>query len=174
MSKFISDRKYDKERGIFVVNDRDYTNHCHRFMAVAIRTAMDAKKIVDGPKILEHAVEDSMRNIFIETIEKQKAESIQEKIELIESYYSWAGLGVISFDAVSESGGEVTLTHSHVDEAWKLMIGEAKEPLNFITSGFIAAAFGVLYQKQERCYQVKEVESIVLGSEKSVFKINLP
>lgn len=174
MEKFSYDRKYDKDRGVFVINGRDYTNHCHRFIAIAIRTAMDAKKIVDGPKILETSVEDSMRKVFTEMFQAQNADTLQKKIELVTSYYSWAGLGVISFDAVSENGGEVTLSSSHADEAWKLMIGKATEPINFITKGFIGAAFGCFYDKVERSYVVNEVESIVLGNEKSTFKIYLP
>lgn len=174
MVKFSADRKYDKERAIFVVNGHDYTNHCHRFLSVAIRTAMDAKNIVNGPRILEGAVEDSMRTVFLDTFRQQQIVSMSERIELIESYYSWAGLGVISFDAVGKNGGEVSLSSSHADEAWKLMIGEATEPINFITKGFIAAAFGCLYDQPARFYHVQEVASIILGSEKSIFKVYLP
>lgn len=173
MSEYIYKRNYDKERGLFIINGTDYTNHCHRFLSIALRTAIDAKKIVDGPKILEISTEDSLRKVLLQAYEEQNATTIKQKIEIATAYYSWAGLGLISFDTVTEMGGEVSLSVSHADLGWELMLGEANEPINFITKGFIAAAFGTFYGKRERLYNVVETESIILGSDKSKFKVNL-
>ena len=63
------------------------------------------------------SVEDSMRAVFEDYIQKNGLTSAQDKCNVGREYYSGFGLGkmVITGD---EHGGEVRLVRSHVDEGW--------------------------------------------------------
>jgi predicted hydrocarbon binding protein len=71
------------------------------------------------------------------------------------------------------NGGEIDMPHPYVDEGWLKKWGKYKEPVNFIGSGYLSGMFSAVFDKPTRTYNVTETQSVVMGAEKSHFKVTL-
>jgi hypothetical protein len=169
--KLIMEHRYDFDANRHYINGINIAFHCHHFTALTTRLAMDAKDLNNGPRILAEASEDSFRQVLSGIFALHSAETLDEKISLAEQYFSWCGLGVIRFDAVSIYGGEVTVSSSHVDDAWVNKWGKSERPVNYIGKGFISAVFSLAYEVSSRRYRVSEAQSIACGDKASVFSV---
>ena len=83
-------------------------------------------------------------------------------MKLGEEYFAVMGLGRIAVVG-NESGGEITLQRSHVDEGWIKKWGKRTSPANFVACGYAAALFAATFEKPPRSYQATETTSIAMG-----------
>jgi hypothetical protein len=143
--------------------------HCHHYMSLLTKLAEDFDD-VGGTRILCESVEDSVRPMFDDYIQKNNLSSPDEKLNVGKDYYSIMGMGLMDLNG-DESGGEVTLTRSHVDQGWQKKWGNLGKPINHWTRGYIAAAFASAFDKPARSYEVEEVASMVKGDEASKFVV---
>ena len=58
-----------------------------------------------------------------------------------------------------------------MDEGWIKKWGKRDKPVNFITQGYLCAAFAAVYNQPQGSYKVSETQSIVSGADKSVFSV---
>ena len=107
---------------------------------------------------------------------KQKIErgplKLNDAIDIAVQMFSAVGMGKMSIAYNTESSGEIEMPHAYVDEGWLKKWGKYKTPVNFIGAGYIAGMFAAVYDKPTRTYTVIEIQSMVMGSDKSVFKVN--
>jgi predicted hydrocarbon binding protein len=141
--------------------------HCHHYMTLLTKLA-DNFDDVGGTRILCESAEDSVRPMFDDYIQKHNITSPEEKLDVGKEYYSVMGMGLMEVNG-SEQGGEVKLTRSHVDQGWLKKWDKHDKPINYWTSGYIAAVFASAFNKPPRSYGVEEVASIVRGDEASRF-----
>jgi hypothetical protein len=145
--------------------------HSHHYLALLTKLAEDMGDI-GGPQIMMDVVEESMRPLFDEYFQKHSLTTTQEKGAVGTDCYSAYGLGKIILSG-NETGGEVRLVSSHIDEGWIRKWGNHDKPVNYFTRGFIAAMFGATFSKPLKSYVVTEETSIATGNQEGLFKVTL-
>lgn len=141
--------------------------HCHHYMTLLTKAAMENKDI-GGINILVESAEDSVRPLFDDYIKKHKISDASAKLNVGAEYYSVMGMGKMTVKGDAK-GGEVELNRSHVDQGWLMKFGKSDTAVNHFTRGYIAAVFGAAFGTEPRNYSVTEVASIVKGDPTSKF-----
>jgi predicted hydrocarbon binding protein len=167
---FVVDHIFDSETSRHYINGEVSVFHCHHYATLYTQLAIDADELVNGKALLAQSAEDSFYDVFSSYFLNNKL-SFEEKIQVIENYYSFIGLGRMEVKCFGMDSGEVVLKTSHLDEGWKIKFGKYDEPVNYITSGFISAFFSVINNKSTRTYNAQEVMSMVKGDEYSKFLV---
>jgi len=170
--EFELDHKFDKLRSRHYINDKLSVLHCHHYATLYTQLADDIKW-ANGGDILKETSEDVFYDVLKKYYDDKCINSIEDKVRIAEDYYKAVGLGNMKFVTIGESFGKVELCNSHLDEGWIKKWGKKDEPVNFIGRGFISAVFSCINSKPVRSYEVEEVQSIVQGKEKSLFKVLL-
>jgi hypothetical protein len=149
------------------LNGHPVVMHSHHYLALITKMAQDLGDI-DGTGILRDVVEETMRSVFDDYIQKNGLTSAQDKCNVGREYFSVFGLGkmVITGD---EQGGEVRLVRSHLDEGWVMKWGTTDKPVNHFTCGYVAAMFGAAFNKPLKSYMVTEAASIAVGDSEGKF-----
>lgn len=145
--------------------------HSHHYLALITKLVEDLGEI-GGTQILVEVVEESMREILDDYIRKHGPLSPQQRVAMGSEYYSVFGLGKLHFSG-DESGGEVRIVSSHLDEGWVRKWGERETPVNYFTCGYLAAVFGAAFDKPTGSYRVREEASIVSGAAAGKFAVVL-
>ncbi len=153
------------------LNGHPVVMHSHHYLALITKLAEDMDGI-GGLQILKDVVEESMRAVFDDYIEKNGLTSPLDRCNVGREYYSTFGLGKMVVTG-SESGGEVRLVRSHLDEGWVRKWGAADKPVNHFTCGYIAAVFGSAFNKPAKSYTVTEVASMAAGETEGKFIVKL-
>jgi len=161
------DYSHDDETHRNFLNGQQVVMHSHHYLALLTKLVEDLDSM-NAPEILRDSVEDSMRAVFEEYIEKNGLTSAQDRCNVGREYYSAFGLGkmVITGD---ENGGEVRLVRSHVDEGWVKKWGVHSKPINHFTCGYVAAMFAAAFKKPSKSYLVTEAASIAAGDSEGKF-----
>lgn len=160
----------------FTINpetNRQYLNghpvvmHSHHYLALITKMAEDLADI-GGTEILQDVVEETMRAMFDDYIQKNGLTTAQDKCNVGREYYSVFGLGKMLITG-DELGGEVRLVRSHLDEGWVMKWGVTDRPVNYFTRGYIAAMFGAAFGKPLKSYTVTESASMAKGDPEGKF-----
>lgn len=149
------------------LNGHPVVMHSHHYLALLTKMVEDMSDL-GGPQILRDTVEETMRTVFDDYIKKNNLTSPQDKCNVGREYFSVFGLGKMIVSG-NENGGEVRLTHSHIDEGWLKKWSKHDKPINHFTCGYIAAMFGAAFNKPFKSYIVTESASIAVGDSESKF-----
>ncbi len=161
----------DNETYRHFLNGHPVVMHSHHYLALITKLAEEMNDI-NGSAILRDVVEESMRSIFDDYVQKNDLSSPLDRCNVGREYYSVFGLGKMVVTG-SESGGEVRLIKSHIDEGWVRKWGPSDRPINHFTCGYIAAVFGVAFNKPGKSYTVTEAASIAAGETEGKFIVKL-
>lgn len=160
-------QEFDAKNKRYYVNGLQTVIHCHHYSTLLTQLAFDAKKF-GGIEALLDSSEKIFYKVFQEYFKENKIQTLEDKVSVIEQYFSFLGLGKIKF-FIKEQKAEIT--KSHIDEGWLIKWGLNDQPVNIIGQGFIAAAFSAATESSIDTVFVTEVESIVCGSKSSIFMI---
>ena len=151
------------------MNGHQSVLHCHHYMALTTKLAMDMADI-GGPQILMETTEDSIRPLFDSYFTENGVSSPDERLKVGEEYYAIMGMGRLEVTG-NESGGDAVLMRSHVDEGWLKKWGKHDAHINHFTCGYLAALFGAVFNRPPRSFRVTETESPAMGASEGKFKI---
>jgi hypothetical protein len=165
------DFTFDKKTYRHYMNGFLSVMHCHHYLCLTSKLAMDHDDL-GGTIILMEVAEDTIRPLFDDYFQKNGVDSFKDRILIGIEYYSVMGLGKMKVSA-NETGGQVQLLRSHVDQGWLKKWGKNQEHVNFFTRGYIAAMFAAALDKPARSVEVIETESIVTGSEAGVMAVKI-
>lgn len=165
--KFNAEKRFDVTKKRFYLNNEPVVFHCHHYTTLLTQLANDTAKF-DGPEIMFSAAEETFYPIFNKYFENDNIKSKENRVSIIEQYFSYVGLGLLKIDLIEQSA---ELFHSHLDEAWIKKWSNADKPVNYITQGFLSAAFSSINDISIKSFNVKEIQSIVCGAETSKFII---
>lgn len=168
--KLVTEIKYDPARCRHYVNGETTVLHCHHYASLYTQLADDAT-IFDGRAILRETSEHTFFEALDECMKRSDAKSQQDRIAIVEDYWAFCGMGKLSIARCDPGGGEASMSRSHIDEGWIKKWGRRTEPVNFVTQGYLCAAFAVLNGTPKGTYSATETKSIVSGAEKSTFSI---
>ncbi len=169
-TRLLMKETFEPTRCRHYVNGRMTVLHCHHYASLYTQLADDAT-LFDGKGILRSTSERTFHRQLLEYARDRQVERAEERAALCERYWAWCGMGELRLGVWSEVGGRVKMPRSHVDEGWIRKFGKRAAPVNFITQGYLAAAWAFIGGLPEGSYRVEEVRSIVSGSEQSEFQI---
>lgn len=165
--KFKAEKNFDFKAKRFYLNTEPTVLHCHHYTTLLTQLANDAVKF-NGPQVMFSTAEEIFYPILYKYFQENNVVSPKDRAIITEEYYAYIGLGLLKID-INESSAE--LIHSHLDEAWLKKWSVTDKPVNYITQGFLAAAFSAITDNNVGMFDVKEIQSIACGAETSKFII---
>ncbi|ABQ27499.1 hypothetical protein [Geotalea uraniireducens] len=165
------DFSLDNETFRHYLNGHAVVMHSHHYLALITKLAEELSDI-GGPQLLKDVVEESMWAVLNDYVQKNGQTSPLQRCNVGREYYSVYGLGKMKV-AGTESGGEVCLIRSHIDEGWIKKWGHHTKPVNHFTCGYIAAMFAVAFDKPAKSYRVTEAESMAVNGTEGTFIVTL-
>ena len=162
---------YDEKTYRHYINGVSVVSHPHHYTIALIQMA-ESLADYGGIDILAESMEDAMRPVLDALHKDNDVVSTEEKLAEAQKYYDYIGIGLMKVSG-DQNGGEVTLTRSHVDEAWLTKFGQRDSAVNHLTRGLIAAMFASAYDYPGQSYQVEETSSLVKGDDASRFTVKL-
>lgn len=169
-TELIVERRFDPKSYRHSVNGKTHVLHCHHYSTLYAQLAEDCG-MLDGRKLLREVAEDSFHEVLRDYYAARAVTDLAGRVAIAEQYFAFTGLGRMQITCAGPDSGEVTLSHSHLDEGWVKKFGQRAEPVNYIACGFIAAVFSLLFGRPARSFSVKEKESIVSGAGRSLFVV---
>lgn len=165
--KFKAEKNFDFKTKRFYLNNEPTVMHCHHYTTLLTQLANDAAKF-NGPQIMFSTAEETFYPILYKYFNENNVVSYEDRASVVEQYYAYIGFGLMEINLKEHS---TELIHSHLDEAWLKKWSITDKPVNYITQGFLAAAFSVLTDNNLGIFDVKEIQSIACGAETSKFII---
>lgn len=169
--QMIADRKFDSSRCRHYINEVTSVMHCHHYASLYTQLADDAGDMFDGHKILNDTSEETFYPILKDYFNKHGITAVDDRVNIVEQYWAFTGMGKLVINHVTYQGGKAEMPFSHVDAGWIKKWGHREKPVNFISCGYLAAAFASIFDLPVGSYQVIETKSIVADNEKSEFSI---
>jgi hypothetical protein len=160
---------FDAQRCRHSINGTNVVRHCYHFTNSMNQLAM----AVEGEQHLKEAAESSFYQILSTYYSQQKINILADKLSIAEQYWQTIGMGKLQLILTDSQLSAAEMTHSHVDSGWKKAKGHHYKPINFIAVGFIAACAALFTDKSIGSYEITEIESIVMGNEKSMFEVKV-
>lgn len=170
MRKVEWERAFEPRRCRHLLEGRTSVLHCHHYSTLYTQLADDCT-LLDARALLARVAAETFFEVLASAQSRNGLETPAERLAAAEQYYAFAGLGKLKIRAAGPDAGEAELERSHVDEGWIRKWGRRDKPVNFITQGFLAAAFAAAFGGHPAQYAVRETASIVAGAERSRFQI---
>lgn len=165
--KFKVEKNFDFKAKKFYLNNEPTVLHCHHYTTLLTQLANDAVKF-NGPQIMFSTAEETFYPILAKYFKENNVVSYEDRARIVEQYYAYIGLGLMKINLKEHSA---ELIHSHLDEAWLKKWSVTDKPVNYITQGFLAAAFSAITDNNFEIFNVQEIQSIACGNETSKFII---
>lgn len=165
--KFKAEKKLDFSQKRFFINNDPVVLHCHHYTTLLTQLANDAAKF-NGSQLMILAAKESFYPVLAKYFAENNITSNEDKVSIVEHYYSYIGLGLMKINIEEFT---VELIHSHIDEAWIKKWSISDKPVNYITQGFLLAAFSAINGCDSDEFNVQEIQSIACGAETSKFII---
>jgi hypothetical protein len=147
----INDYPFDEEHNYLEIGGEAMIFHCHHYIANLQRTILDAEYI-DGSRFLIGSAADAL---FCQLSNLCSGLNIDESKKMAEDIYKCFGYGLIDLSCMDENGCELKTTKSFFSKTWLMKFGESKKPVDYYTSGFLAAVYAVIYKKD-----LKDIQAI--------------
>lgn len=159
---------FDSTHKQYFLNEQLSVLHCHHYATLYTQLALDAQETT----LLLEVSEDTFFKILSDYFLKHAVQTLDKRIEIACQYFSEIGLGKMQVNYLGDYTGEIELMVSHIDEGWLRKWGTHDVPINYVTAGYCAALFESVLNQPLRTFLVKEIQSIVMGAETALFKIN--
>lgn len=160
---------FDEQHNSIEIGGESMIFHCHHYMNYLQRSILDADYI-DSRLFLIGAAADAVYNqlknlsVGLDVIETKK---------LVQDVYKTFGYGLIDLSDMNEHGITLKTYKSFFSKTWLLKFGAAKKPVDYYTSGFLAAAFAVIYGKNLKDIQVEQTQCMACGDDVNIHEVRL-
>ncbi len=158
---------FDHQHKKHFLNSHPIVMHCHHYAALYTQLALDSKETT----VLAEVAEDTFFSVLNDYFLQHHIEIISQRIDIACEYFSAFGLGKMQVNYLGDYSGEIELLSSHIDEGWLKKWGHHDVPVNYLTAGFCAALCSSVLNQPLRAFKIKEIRSIVMGAETSLFKV---
>lgn len=158
---------FDPQHKRHFLNTHPIVMHCHHYGALYTQLALDAKETT----LLADVSEDTFFNVLNNYFSQNSILTIPQRIEIADEYFSAFGLGKMQVNYLGDNAGEIELLSSHIDQGWIKKWGHHDVPVNYISAGYCSALFSSVLNQPVRTFKTKEIQSIVMGAETSLFKV---
>ncbi|MCB1874969.1 MAG: 4-vinyl reductase [Chromatiales bacterium] len=164
----ISRYPYDTEHHCLFIADEAMIFHCHHYLTNLLRTILDADYIDSRPFLIgsaAHAVHRQLSKLCegMDTAESKR---------MAEEVYKTLGCGLIDLSNISERGGTVTTTKSVMSKTWKQKYGLSTKPVDYYTTGYLAAAYSVIYKRPLDEVNAEQSTCMACGAEANTHRVS--
>ena len=143
--------------------------HCHHYITNLQRTILDADYIDSRLFLIGSAVDA----IYYQLSNLCKGLNIEESKKMSEDIYKVFGYGLIDLSCMNENGCELKSTKSFFSKTWDMKFGKSTKPVDYYTSGFLAAAYAVIYKKDLKDIETVQTTCMACGDDKNTHIIKL-
>lgn len=139
--------------------------HCHHYTALYTQLAIDAGETT----LLSATAEECFYDILVQYYTKNEIKDYQSRADIACQYYSAIGMGLLELEHIGDNSGVFVSKKSHLEEGWIKKWSNYDKPVNYIGCGYVSAMMSAILDKPLGTFVTSETESIVKGSEKTVF-----
>ncbi|MGB0721800.1 MAG: hypothetical protein ACPGU7_05320 [Gammaproteobacteria bacterium] len=150
---------YDPDHNYLEVAGEAMIFHCHHYLGILQRTILDADYIDSRPFLIGSSADanyNQLKNLC-------QGRDIAEAKIIAQEVYKTFGYGLLDLSTMDEDGIELTTTKSFFSKTWVLKFGRSEKPVDYYTSGFLAAAYAVIYGRELAEVQVEQTRCIARG-----------
>ena len=165
----INDYKFDEKHNYLEIGGEAMIFHCHHYIMNLQRTILDADYI-DGSRFLIGSAADAVSYQLSNLCEGL---DVQASKKMAEDIYKCFGFGLIDLSCMDENGCELKTTSSFFSKTWEMKFGQRSEPIDYYTSGFLAAAYAVIYNKSLKDISAIQTTCLACGDEVNTHVIKL-
>lgn len=163
----INKYEFDKTHNCLEVGGEAMIFHCHHYITNLQRTILDADYI-DSKLFLIGSAADS---VFHQLTNLCEGLSIDASKEMAQDIYKTFGYGLINLKEMNENGVDLQTTKSFFSKTWVMKFGQSPKPVDYYTTGFLAAAYAVIYKKELKNIYAEQVTCMACGSDVNSFLI---
>ena len=155
----INNYTFDEEHNCLFVGDEAMVFHCHHYIINLQRTILDADYI-DSSRFLIGSAADAL---YYQLSTLCDGLSVEESKQVAQDIYKCFGYGLLDLSSMDENGCELTTTKSFFSKTWVMKFEDSKKPVDYYTSGFLAAAYAVIYKKELKDIEAKQTTCMACG-----------
>ncbi len=155
----INDYKYDVDNCYIEIGGESMMYHCHHYLTNLQKTVYDAEYI-DGFMLMASCAADAVQHQLSNLCEGL---SVEESKEVAQDTYKVFGNGLVDLSSMNEDGVELTTTKSILSKTWQMQFGESQKPVDPYTTGFLAAAYAVIYKKDLKDLHITQTTEMASG-----------
>lgn len=165
----VNDYKYDTKNCSIEIGGESMMYHCHHYLTNLQKTIYDAEYI-DGFMLMASCAADSVKYQLTNLC---KGLSIKASKQLAQDIYKTFGNGLIDLSPMTEEGIKLKTTKSILSKTWQMQFGESKKPVDPYTTGFIAAAYAVIYKKDLKDLHISQTTEMASGDVFNIHSVRL-
>ncbi len=163
----VNNYKFDEKHNYMEIGGEAMVFHCHHYITNLQRTILDAEYI-DSKLFLIGSAADSLYNQLRNLCEGL---SVEESKRMAQDIYKTFGYGLLDLSEMDENGARLTASSSFFSKTWLEKFGESSKPVDYYTSGFLAAAYAVIYKKELKDIFADQLECMACGATQNVFEV---
>jgi hypothetical protein len=134
---------YDSEHNALDIAGEAMVFHCHHYLNYLQRSILDADYIDSRPFLIGSAADA----VYLQLAHLCRGLSTDEAKVMVAHVYKTFGYGLIDLSEMTASGLRLETVKSFYSKTWVMKFGASKKPVDYYTTGFLAAAFAVIYQQ---------------------------
>ncbi len=157
----INNYKFDKEHNYLEIGGEAMIFHCHHYITNLQRTILDADYI-DSRLFLIGSAADAVYNQLLNLCDGL---SIEDSKIMAQDIYKTFGYGLIDLSSMDEGGVELKTKKSFFSKTWEMKFGISSKPVDYYTTGFLAAAYAVIYKKDLKSINAVQTTCMACGDE---------
>lgn len=163
----INQYPFDAEHGALEVGGEAMIFHCHHYMNYLQRSILDADYIDSRRFLIGSAADSVYHQLSHLCLGLDQAQTLQMAQEIYQTF----GYGLIDLSKMNEKGIELTTVNSFFSKTWVMKFGQSVKPIDFYTSGFVAAVYAYVYDIPLEHVYAEQTHCMACGDENNVHVI---
>lgn len=151
---------FDEEHSFLEVAGEAMIFHCHHYLTYLLRSILDADYIDSRPFLIGSAADA----VYHQLGNLCQGLSPDDAKKMAASVYKTFGYGLIDLSDMNEEGMTLSTVKSFFSKTWSMKLGHSKKPVDYYTSGFLAAAYAVIYKRPLGEVQVEQTTCMACGA----------
>jgi hypothetical protein len=165
----INNYKFDLNHNYLEIGGEAMIFHCHHYVVNLQRTILDADYI-DSKLFLIGSAADA---VYCQLSDLCEGLSVEESKKMAQDIYKVFGFGLLDLSSMDENGCEIKSSNSFFSKSWEMKFGKAKVGVDYYTSGFLAAAYAVIYKKDLKDINATQTTCMACGDKENTHVVKL-
>ncbi|MFO7761038.1 MAG: V4R domain-containing protein [Thermodesulfobacteriota bacterium] len=163
---------FDSENNTIELNGTMVSLHCHHYNCGLLKAIEEIPGIDVHDIFIKTSSEEFYKNFKAHLANNENRYSVKNYLREASELYRFMGFGRIDLDNVGKEGGIAYADSSYFVVGWLAKYGRRRDPVCFLTCGFIAGILAAIFNVSPGDYTVRETECLVSGSDHCKFIIS--
>lgn len=160
---------FDEEHNYLEVAGEAMVFHCHHYINYLQRSILDAEYIDSRPFLIGSAA----HSVYNQLAFLCQNLDIESSKTMAEEMYKAFGYGIIDLSEMDENGIELSTDKSFFSKTWVMKFGQSKKPVDYYTTGYLAAAYAVIFRKSMRDVEAIQHSCMACGDKANIHTVRL-